>query len=287
MNKQPLLSICIPTYNREKFLQETLDNIVHQDGFNTDDIEIVISDNASGDNTTHIVQGFIEKYPNIKYVRNDTNIGADRNVLSVLGLWSGKYLWWITDDDIILPWGLAIILDVLRKNTDDIGLFQMNFNSLNKDGTLLKKAFIWESLPTKVYDNVHELYASYNYLHNWLTFYSINIFSSEIQSYSLNTIPVTNFPHSCIMWLISHKKAMFIGESIIGYRTNNNTDNFWDVWYFFHVFVVCHMQYMKFLRKNHSLVSQWQLTIILIKMIIYSGFLWIKSFTKRLWSKNI
>ena len=78
---QPLLSICIPTYNREKYLQECLESIIHQEGFNTEDIEIVISDNASQDNTTQLVETYKAKYPNIKYFRNVENIGAIRNVL--------------------------------------------------------------------------------------------------------------------------------------------------------------------------------------------------------------
>jgi glycosyltransferase involved in cell wall biosynthesis len=80
-NKSPLLSICIPTYNREKYLQECLESIVHQEGFNINDIEIVISDNASQDGTTKLVESFKQKYPNIQYFRNAENIGAIRNVL--------------------------------------------------------------------------------------------------------------------------------------------------------------------------------------------------------------
>jgi glycosyltransferase involved in cell wall biosynthesis len=86
MIKSPLITICIPTYNREKFLPETLDSIIEQDGFNIDDIEIVISDNASVGNTATIVQEYQKKYKNIKYFRNDENIGSDRNILKVMQL---------------------------------------------------------------------------------------------------------------------------------------------------------------------------------------------------------
>ena len=79
--QSPLLSICIPTYNREKYLQECLDSIIGQEGFSTQDIEIVISDNASQDGTMSLVESYKAKYPNIQYFRNAENIGAIRNVL--------------------------------------------------------------------------------------------------------------------------------------------------------------------------------------------------------------
>ena len=56
-----LLSICIPTYNREKYLQDTLESIVSQDIFkNTNDVDIVISDNASTDGTRELVEKYLK-----------------------------------------------------------------------------------------------------------------------------------------------------------------------------------------------------------------------------------
>lgn len=69
MNKEPLLSICIPTYNREVYLKRLLDSIVSQKGF-SDDIEIVIDDGPSKDNTQLMVAEYQKKYPNIRYFRN-------------------------------------------------------------------------------------------------------------------------------------------------------------------------------------------------------------------------
>ena len=68
-----LLSICIPTYNREKCLQQCLDSIVNQKAFNAN-IEIVISDNASSDNTDELVKKYQEKYTNISYKKNKENL---------------------------------------------------------------------------------------------------------------------------------------------------------------------------------------------------------------------
>ena len=63
MNKQPLLSICIPTYNRADKLKQTLESIVSQPEFiDFDEFEIVISDNGSKDGTKEICEELKKKY---------------------------------------------------------------------------------------------------------------------------------------------------------------------------------------------------------------------------------
>jgi abequosyltransferase len=74
MEKIPLISICIPTYNRKKYLKQCLDSIVNQDCFTENQIEIIISDNDSNDNTEKLVKEYQINYKNIKYFINDNNI---------------------------------------------------------------------------------------------------------------------------------------------------------------------------------------------------------------------
>lgn len=69
---KPILSICIPTYNRADCLKRCLDAIVTQDGFD-ERVEVVISDNCSTDNTRIICQEYQEKYGNIHYFCNEKN----------------------------------------------------------------------------------------------------------------------------------------------------------------------------------------------------------------------
>ena len=71
--EKPMLSICIPTYNRAEYLDKCLKAIVKQDGFD-DRVEIIISDNCSTDNTQAIGLYYQEKYANIHYYRNDENL---------------------------------------------------------------------------------------------------------------------------------------------------------------------------------------------------------------------
>ena len=89
----PLLSICIPTYNRANYLEKTIINIIEQEIFiNSNYIEIVISDNCSTDNTKEIVLKYLRAFPNkIIYNRNDKNI-YDANFEKVLLLGHGIFL---------------------------------------------------------------------------------------------------------------------------------------------------------------------------------------------------
>ncbi len=92
------LSFCIPTYNRAEYLSETLDSIINQ---SDESIEIVISDNASTDNTEEIVRKAKLKFPNIIYFRWPKNMGADLNYLKTVELAKGAYCWFLGSDDII------------------------------------------------------------------------------------------------------------------------------------------------------------------------------------------
>ena len=89
-DKQPILSICIPTYNRADVLDLCLTSIVQNKAF-SEEIEVVISDNNSTDNTSSIALKYIEKYQNVFYNRNSQNIGAEKNFIKVLELANGKF----------------------------------------------------------------------------------------------------------------------------------------------------------------------------------------------------
>lgn len=111
------LSICIPTYNREKFLPDALNSILKQiNDNNKDKIEICISDNASEDNTKELINGFQKKsiIP-IIYHRNDINQWADYNFIKVIEIAHWEYCWWLGSDDIIEDWGIDIVLENLEK----------------------------------------------------------------------------------------------------------------------------------------------------------------------------
>lgn len=92
MSVKPLLSVCIPTFNRAGVLQECVESIVRCTSFGEGKIEIVVSDNVSTDETMAIMEGYVEKYEHILYNRNEKNIGGDLNFIKVLSLASGVFI---------------------------------------------------------------------------------------------------------------------------------------------------------------------------------------------------
>ncbi len=93
MTESPILSICIPTYNRAEYLARTLDSIIAQPRFqSTGDVEVIISDNCSTDDTQNVVNKYIEQYGNkIRYFRNNENI-YDKNLELAMARGQGVFL---------------------------------------------------------------------------------------------------------------------------------------------------------------------------------------------------
>lgn len=96
--KMPLLSICIATYNRAGFIGETLESIIPQ---LENDVELLIVDGASADNTEAIVQKYAHQVENIKYIRLPEKGGVDHDFDKAVQLASGEFCWLFTDDDLI------------------------------------------------------------------------------------------------------------------------------------------------------------------------------------------
>lgn len=111
---KPLISICIPTFNRCQQLKMTLESIVKQKEFLDGEVEIVISDNASDDNTPIVGRDFERKYKNVHYYRNACNI-LDKNYPVVLSKANG-ILRKLNNDTLLLKEGsLALLCSIVKK----------------------------------------------------------------------------------------------------------------------------------------------------------------------------
>jgi glycosyltransferase involved in cell wall biosynthesis len=126
-----LLSVCIPTYNRCKYLEKSLDRIISQILNLEIAIELLISDNCSTDGTNKLVSKFLEQYKFLKYYRNETNLGLVGNVVNCIGLASGDYLWILGDDDHIDSNALSIIT---KEISSQYGTSLFHLNSTILDG---------------------------------------------------------------------------------------------------------------------------------------------------------
>ena len=96
MERTPLVSIGIPTYNRASRLPNAIKSILQQDYTN---LEIVISDNCSPDNTEEVCRALAAEDSRIRYFRQPENQGIYPNFQFVRDQALGKYFMWVSDDD--------------------------------------------------------------------------------------------------------------------------------------------------------------------------------------------
>ena len=111
---RPELTIAIPTYNRAEELRGCLKRVFEYSKRKS--IEILVSDNASSDNTMEVVKELQEIHPEMLYFRNDENLGFDGNFLNCFERASGKYIWLLSDDDILLPGAIESVLEGCKIN---------------------------------------------------------------------------------------------------------------------------------------------------------------------------
>jgi glycosyltransferase involved in cell wall biosynthesis len=98
--KQPLVTIGIPSYNREALLKRAIDSAIKQDYRN---VEIIVSDNASTDGTENLCRYYASQDGRFKYIRQSKNLGPTANFVEVLKNASGQFFMWLGDDDWIDP----------------------------------------------------------------------------------------------------------------------------------------------------------------------------------------
>ena len=111
----PLVSICVPTFNRSRYLTSLLESLAVQLEAFPYTYELVIADNASPDDTGAVVARFAEQLP-IRYIRHDENIGCFANVQFVMMQAAGRYVIYLSDDDCLL--GEPVAATIARMEAD-------------------------------------------------------------------------------------------------------------------------------------------------------------------------
>ncbi|MBE9201833.1 MULTISPECIES: glycosyltransferase family 2 protein [unclassified Nodularia (in: cyanobacteria)] len=147
----PKVSIGLPVYNGEKFIKAALDSLLAQ---TFTDFELIISDNASTDNTEEICRAYAAQDERIRYYRNNSNLGCSRNFNRVFELSVGEYFKWAAYDDLHAPDFLIKCVEILDNHPtvvlchshvsliDENGDFLQNYNiKLNTDSQKPHKRF--------------------------------------------------------------------------------------------------------------------------------------------------
>src|SRR5688572_11107361 len=111
------LSICIPVYNFGSFIGQTLDSILRQSDRDAQ-VEVLIVDGASTDNTEEVVGAYTNRWSGFRYVRLPKRGGIDADIAQSIKLANGDYCWLFSGDDLMREGALAKALKWLDQGHD-------------------------------------------------------------------------------------------------------------------------------------------------------------------------
>ena len=182
--EQPILSLCIPIYNRLSYLERQLARMLEDKDLFKNQIQLIISDNFSTDDLRSCCEKYQQKGLNLIFHRNETNIGPDGNFEWCFRHADGKYVWLLGSDDIPVSGMLRDLLAELEGR--DYGIVHLSTCS-NKE-------------PSSIYSHDETIVADIGV---WITFMSANI----IRTQSLKTIDLSDYVGSFMIQVPAYLNA--------------------------------------------------------------------------------
>lgn len=224
-----ILSICIATYNREKFIGATLESIVGQI---SESVEIVVADGASTDNTKEVVLDYQKKYPQIKYYQLHKKGGVDCDYCKAIERATGKYFWLMSDDDILKP---NAVRKVLKETQHNLGLIIVNSEIRSVDLSCVLKRKILPLSEDRIY-RTQEYQDFFADMASYLSFIGCVVIERNLWiSREKARYFGTEFVHvGVIFQAVIASNILVIAEPLIGIRYCNNswTNRFFEIWAF-------------------------------------------------------
>lgn len=239
---RPLLSVCISTYNRAKWLDLNLSHLSSFIGKFGSQIELVVVDNASEDDTSEVVARQ-SRVLDIKYFRNDSNVGMLGNLKVTAERATGKYTWIIGDDDLIQESGIKETLSAISvyPNLEFIYLnyaythLELNDGVRPKD-VINSQVAIAETSPSRYSSTLSEIAAN---TENFFTAIYACVFrtdharlcfsqdtSGEPFSSLLTCVPTTNY----VLENLLDRPAYWVGSPAIVINMNVSWLRYADLW---------------------------------------------------------
>lgn len=226
MTEIPELSICIPAYNRARYLPTTLESLTSQcEEKWQGKVEICVSDNASTDDTQLIVSQIAKKSPlPIVYSRNETNIGADRNYLKVISLAHGRYCWFLGSDDIIEPGGISQVLGILEREKNLSGIsvkrnaYSLDLNHRISDGSMPSQSHLYQDSET-----------AFRALVFYFGYISAQIVNRDLWNEVVGKFPVQDYLNAYVhiyvigQMLRKNSRWMYWATPLVGWRSGNDS----------------------------------------------------------------
>lgn len=229
-----LLSICIPTYNRQKYLKEAISEIMRQIPENfISEVEICVSDNDSSDGTREYLEQMISRsLISIKYFKNEKNLGPDWNFVKVMQMATGKFSWLMGDDDVLAENAMTQIFALLTgPDIFDILLFNRVDCDINLK-PIKSRLFLREDIDTQIFDFSDHLQECYYYslcrsLGGVFSFISGYIYKTEAVFERKFDESFIGSAYSFLFYIISYirekKRVLYLKDHLILCRTGNDS----------------------------------------------------------------
>ncbi|BDQ02783.1 glycosyltransferase family 2 protein [Ignavibacterium sp.] len=212
----PIVSICIPVYNSSEWLSQTILSAINQSYKN---IEIIIVDDGSTDNSWNIIEEYQKKFPEIIKAIRQENKGACSARNKALSVSNGHYIQWLDSDDLLDKYKIESQLEVVKFVKDTEILLSCSFAKFYED--ISKTRFIpnslWQDLSPENWLQLHLKDNSVIYPHCWL----VNRRITEKAGTWNENILLNQDGEYFSRVVASSKFVKFVPEAKCYYRTGN------------------------------------------------------------------
>jgi glycosyltransferase involved in cell wall biosynthesis len=227
---QILLTIGVPTFNGAKTINHTIDSIISQfDNFAISKIEILVSDNKSTDSTLNIINKYKLLYPdNFRIVINQKNdLKLDGNLLNLFNLANGKFVWILSDDDVLEKNSIDYILKIIENYKNDLAVIMTNYSECDYQ-LEYKKIRYREEIYEDVYcEKGDDFFIKSRMLFGLISSLIINRQSwlnSNLKQYiGLNSLHI-----GALIQILNREKSFIVSKKLVKFRMDTeNTEPRW------------------------------------------------------------
>jgi glycosyltransferase involved in cell wall biosynthesis len=227
MNSKPLLSIAIPAYDRPRELEFSLRRFIQQiAGKYENEVEIVVSDDCSPDDSLAPVRRLAERHGFIRYRRYPENIGLERNLIACAEGCTGEFLWLFGDDDYLeTDDAFDKVMNLLKAGQYDFYVFNRTRRSFDLSELLTDNWMELDPGHSYPYPGLREFCLAHGLI-SVIGFISVNIFRrAPFQGADATRYFGTMYPQLGAMVAAFHDRPVLLtGEPLICHRTQTREE---------------------------------------------------------------